>query len=95
MYVKHGRYRHSREQAEYSVERNKTSNRLEMLAMDIDGLYKFGYGKENCTICLKNSKYEVGYVIDLYIPCVVYTDEKTAKRVCELLNSGAYSLDGV
>jgi hypothetical protein len=91
-----GRYRTTKEGAELSLKRNQRANRLEMLVEYLGGLKEFVYGKKNWYVGFYDKEYEWGsYSTNtLYAPERVYMTEEVAIKVCELLNSGAYSLDG-
>ena len=87
-YIEHSRYRDTKEQAEYSLARNKRANGLEALVMKLQPdelggdwyVYKYedkwGYG--------------TAYA---YYPERVMMNEETAIKVCEMLSSGEYSLE--
>ena len=96
VYLEHGRYRTTQEGAELSLKRNQRANRLEMLVEYLGGLKEFVVGEENWYVgyaCLER-EWVSHYSEDVYIPERVYMTKEVAIKVCELLNSGAYSLDG-
>lgn len=89
-YIEHGRYRHTKEQAEISLERNKRANRLEALAMSLpewkpDGKYFIGY---------YDDEWVFNDVINTTYPETVMMPEACARKVCEILNDDRYSLEG-
>ena len=88
-----GRYRTTREGAELSLKRNQRANRLEMLVEYLGGLKEFVEGEENWHIMFKG-EYKPGCSEIWSEPEKVYMTREVVKKVCELLNSGAYSLEG-
>ena len=88
-----GRYRTTREGAELSLKRNQRANRLEMLVEYLGGLKEFVEGGENWHIMFKG-EYKPGCSETWFEPEKVYMTREVVKKVCELLNSGAYSLEG-
>jgi len=81
-----GLYRHTKEQVEASLERNKKANRLEMLVYDIQEEVGGDY-----YVYRKGNKWEYNNGSSYY-PEVVLMYKETAKRVCEILNNGEYKL---
>jgi len=97
-YLEHGRYRQTEDEAKYSVIRNKMSNRLEALAMYVDGLYKPIWDgiTKNYYVYYNHQAKEWRYASATFNEHIneVYMSEVTAKSVCKILNSGEYSLEG-
>lgn len=91
-YLAHGRYRKTKENAEYSLKRTQQANRLEALIEDLQG--ELGVGDH--TVC--NSKGKYNRIYAPHAPHFIFGNvrmkEETANKVCDLLNSGRYSLDG-
>jgi len=89
---KHGRYRKTKPNAEYSIKRNQRANRLEALVEDLQG--ELGVGDSTIFYNKITKKWEYLYVSKgCYFPEVVVIAEETAKKVCELLNKGLYKLE--
>ena len=88
------RYRHTKEQANISLARNKRANRLEALAMAIGGAYEWEEDENNYFIYYINGKYATHYANYVYRATDVYMTKETAIKVCEILNAGRYSLEG-
>ena len=91
-YLEHGRYRATEEQAEASLLRNKRANRLEALVyqiqQEVEGdCYIMFEGHADKWITSKT------WIEDIY-PEVVLMLKSTADTICEMLNSGKFSLDG-
>ena len=82
-----GLYRHTREQAEASLERNRKANRLEMLVYDIQDEVGGDY-----YIYRKDDKWEYCSSSISFYPEVVYMDKDTAEKICEILNNEEYEL---
>jgi hypothetical protein len=98
-HLNHGRYRTTINGTELSRKRNKRGNRLEMLVEYLGGLKEFVEGEENWYVVFSEStKGEYDWTCYCgklaYSPERVYMTREVAKQVCELLNSGAYSLQG-
>jgi hypothetical protein len=91
---KYGRYRKTQQGAELSLKRNQRANRLEMLVEYLGGLKEFVKGEENCYIRQYKGDYSVSSDFDIFHPERVYITKDGAYKVCELLKSGAYSLEG-
>ena len=88
-YLEHGRYRDTKEQAEYSLARNKRANRLEALVMklqpnELGGDY-YIYNNEGGWNCVRTTITTQ--------PGKVMMTKDTAIKVCEMLSSGEYSLE--
>ena len=66
-FIEHGRYRHTKEVAEMSLERNKRANRLEALAEDLGGLTEFVDGEENWYIYRKRAYYYYKFIHRRYL----------------------------
>jgi hypothetical protein len=80
------------EDLELSMLRSTRINRLTMLASYLGGLKEFAEGEENWHILLQNGEYKPGCAETWYEPEKVYMTREAVKKVCELLNSGKYSL---
>ena len=89
-----GRYRTTREGAELSLKRNQRANRLEMLVEYLGGLKEFVEGEKNWYITLCEGLWIYDFTLKYFSPEHVFMTKKGAIKVCELLNSGAYSLEG-
>ena len=89
-----GRYRTTKEGSELSLKRNQRANRLEMLVEYLGGLKEFVKGEENCYVRQYKGDYSVSCDFDIFHPERVYITKDGAYKVCELLKSGAYSLEG-
>jgi len=85
-----GQYRHTKEQAKASFERNKKANRLEMLVYDIQeevgGKWYLYFDKE----C--RHYYKIKQDDEIKMIGVIYMYEETAKQICKILNNGEYEL---
>jgi hypothetical protein len=92
--LKHGRYRKTQKGAELSLKRNQRANRLEMLVEYLGGLKEFVEGEENWYISYSNGEYASGYEHEIFDPEKVYMTEEIVIKACDLLNRGAYSLEG-
>jgi hypothetical protein len=77
--IKAGRYRKTKENADYSLKRNKRENRLEALVEDLQG--ELGVGDYE----------QVNYMGDEYLQKMKFD---TYETICEILNNEDYSLDG-
>jgi hypothetical protein len=64
-----------------------------MLVEYLGGLKEFVEGEENWHIIF-DGEYKPGCAETWYEPEKVYMTREVVKKVCELLNSGAYSLQG-
>jgi hypothetical protein len=64
------------------------------LAAYFRGLKEFVEGEENWFVIFKDAEYKTGCTETWFEPEKVYMTEEVAIKVCELLNSGAYSLEG-
>ena len=93
-FLTHGRYRKTEKGAELSLKRNQRANRLEMLVEYLGGLKEFVVGEKNWYLNFYNGNYISEYSQLYFCPERVYMTEKAIIKVCELLNSGAYSLEG-
>jgi len=87
-YLKHGRYRKTKESAEDALELNKRINRLHSAVEIIQGnnggkCYIYSY-KGEWTYSINDD--ECGY------PNRVYMERDTAIKICKLLNSGELTL---
>ena len=91
--LNHGRYRTTEEGAELSLKRNQRANRLEMLVEYIGGLKEFVEGEDNWYISHFNGEYSSGHEHEIFDPEKVYMTKAVAKAVCDLLNTGSYSLE--
>jgi hypothetical protein len=89
-----GVYRKTLEGTRLSVKRNLRANRLEMLVEYLGGLEEFVEGKLNWYIIFKDEEYQPACSSTWCEPEKVYMTQKVMNQVCELLNSGAYSLEG-
>jgi hypothetical protein len=89
-----GRYRTTKEGAELSLKRNQRANRLEMLVEYHGGLKEFVEGDENWFVYYYEGEYRSTCIETSFDPEKVYMPREVSKTVCNLLNSGAYSLDG-
>jgi len=78
-YIKHGRYRKTKENAEYSQKRNQIANRLEALVEELQG--ELGVGSYQ-TILYKGDIFTQKMKAETY------------KTICEMLNNEEYSLGG-
>ena len=92
----HGRYRHTREGAEDALKLQQKVMRLHALAEDLGALKEFVYGEKNWIITYNHDIKKYGYISAPYEhePEKVYMTEEGAEKICELLNSGKYSLEG-
>jgi len=92
----HGRYRTTKEGAELSTKRNKRANRLEMLVEYLGGLKEWANYEKNNFIYydINRGEYRHFYNSVSFESEKVYMTQECAEKVCELLNSGAYSLGG-
>jgi hypothetical protein len=90
----YGRYRKTQEGAELSLKRNQRANRLEMLVEYLGGLKEFVDGEENWYVYCHKGEYCMDYDNFIFSAEKVYMTKEVAIKVCKLLNSGAYSLDG-
>jgi hypothetical protein len=72
------------------------SYRLLELAAYFRGLKEYVNGEENCYVGYDVAEQEWEFYSSNYVyaPYRVYMTKEVAIRVCELLNSGQYSLDG-
>jgi hypothetical protein len=89
-----GRYRKTKKGAEISLKRNQRGNRLEMLVEYLGGLKEFVEGEENWYVYYYEGEYRSTCIETSFDPEKVYMPREVSKTVCDLLNSGAYSLDG-
>ena len=94
-YLKHGRYRQTKEGAELSLARNKRANLLEALVEQVGRIKEFAVGETNYYITYVSDQWDFGRTAVHYEPEKVYMDEDTAIKVCEILNSGEYSIEKV
>ena len=74
--------------------RDERSLRISMLASCHGGLKEFVEGEENWYLYFYNETYIGDYSKYCFFPERVYMTKQVMNQVCELLNSGAYSLDG-
>ena len=93
IYLKNGRYRTTEEGAELSLKRNQRANRLEMLVEYLGALEEFVEDKDYWFIVRLKGIWEPKHTHAWYEPEKVYMTKAVAKAVCDLLNTGAYSLD--
>jgi hypothetical protein len=94
-YLKHGRYRKTQQGAELSAKRNIRANRLEMLVESLGGLKEFKEGEDNFSIFYDYhaNRWIAGISTSYRRDEVVYiTTAEITDKVCELLNSGRYTL---
>jgi hypothetical protein len=88
--LKQGRYRRTKEAALMDFKRQTRMMRLSALAWEV------GECVENGGYCVfklpGGNKYSYGF-IEFVSPSEVYMTQETATKVCEILNSGEYSLD--
>ena len=94
-YKQYGRYRRTKEQAEMDFKRQTRMMKLSALVWEVGECVEFTYGTSNYYIYYdyKDKIYYTGYDSMYYNPITVYMTEATAIKVCEMLNSGEYSLD--
>ena len=92
--IKYGRYRTTQKGAELSLKRNQRANRLEMLVEYIGGLKEFVVGEENWYVYYYEGEYRSACIETSFDPEKVYMPREVSKTACDLLNSGAYSLEG-
>jgi len=89
-FLTHGRYRKTRANAEYSQKRNQIANRLEALVECLqDELGIGGY----CIFKGSKGWRSIGCASANYAETILMT-EKTAVKICEILNNEEYSLEG-
>jgi hypothetical protein len=86
-----GIYRKTKENAEKSLKRMIRSNRLEALVEQIQGNlggdhYIFQYKQSKKWDWMEESFYD-------FYPEVVLMEKETAQKICDMLNSGKFSLD--
>ena len=93
-FLKHGRFRKTRQAAEMSLARNKRANRLEALAEQLGVLKEFVHGEYNHWICFDDKKWQSVFSKGIYYPETVYMTEDGAIEICRMLNAGEFSLDG-
>lgn len=89
--INHGRYRLTQEVANRSLERNKRANRLEALAEQLGGLKVFEIGSYNYYI-VRSNIWIYKNNTNLYHAEKVYMTEKCAQKICDMLNSGEFTL---
>jgi len=94
VYIDYGRCRTTEEGAELSLKRNQRANRLEMLVEYLGGLKKFVVGNLNWYITFRDGEYHPACSTNWYEPEKVYMTQEVMNKVCEMLNGGAYSLQG-
>jgi hypothetical protein len=92
----HGRYRKTREGVKLSLKRNQRANRLEMLVEYLGGLKEWvNYEKNNFIYYdISRGEYLNFHNSVSFESEKVYMTQECAEKVCELLNSGSYSLEG-
>ena len=89
-----GLIRNTAESAWVSARRNIRANRLEALAHSIGGAYEFEFGAENYYVAVDEDGLFDVRISSYYLePEKIYMTEKTAEKVCEILNSGTYKLN--
>ena len=86
----HGRYRKTKENAEFSHKRNQQSNRLEAKVEELQG--QLGVG--DYEICFDNTDRWVGIGQSNTIGSISMKRE-TAIEICRLLNEGLWSMDEI
>ena len=89
-YLSCARYRQTKAQAEHTLAREKHTNRLEALVMDIQG---DEIGGDWYIFLDQKNIYQTGRLNDATYPEVIMMKEQTAIKVCELLNNKQYSLE--
>ena len=89
-----GLIRNTAESAWVSARRNIRANRLEALAHSIGGAYEFEFGEDNYYVFVdRNGSFNTSSSSIYLEPEKIYMTEKTAEKVCEILNSGRYKLN--
>lgn len=89
--VEHGRYRKTEQNAEYSQKRNQRANRLEALVEELQG--ELGIGDSYVYFDEDHEYWRNTLLCAPYIGSVGMT-EKTAVKICEMLNNEEYGLEG-
>jgi hypothetical protein len=89
----YGRYRRTKKQAEMDFKRQTRMMRLSSLAWELGECVEWEYKTANWYIFLDHGVWKSHYHELTYFPFEVYMTEQTARKVCEMLNSGEYSLD--
>ena len=89
----HGRYRKIKSNAEFSLKRNKKSNRLEAKVEELQGDLGVGDYSLNCD---RYNHYEAISRIT-YLPFIgeIRMLQETAIEICRLLNEGLWSMDDI
>jgi len=87
-YIEHSRYRDTKEQAEYSLARNKRANGLEALVMKLQPDELGG----DYYVYFYNDKWDYCHT-EIHCPETVMMNEDTAIKVCEMLSNEEYSLE--
>ena len=90
--IEHGRYRKTKEVAEQSLLRNKQANRLEALVEQIQGNLEGDYIIYYDT--LSPHWHYRSLSNHIFYPGIIVMRESTARKVCEMLNNGEFSLEG-
>lgn len=91
--IKYGRYRRTKEQAEMDFKRQTRMMRLAALAWEVGECVEFVPDKENWYVYKFEGIFKASFTDASFEYDKVYMTEKTAVKVCEILNSGEYSLD--
>ena len=91
-YLEHGRYRKSYLTANKSLVRNKRANRLEALVEQIQGELEGDYIIYHDT--LSPHWHYRSLSNHIFYPGIIVMRESTARKVCEMLNNGEFSLEG-
>lgn len=97
-WLKHARYRDTKEQAEETLLRELQANRIEALARKLEPEWKADWNnidENKYSIRFDNIShmYEVGTDSRDKWFGIPYMSEQTAETICSMLNDGRYSLD--
>lgn len=87
--IDYGRYRKTKGNALKSLLRNKQANRLEALVEQLQGSMD---GNNSIYLC-ENGEYQYAYDDNPDIGTITMQRE-TARKICDMLNNGEFSLDG-
>jgi hypothetical protein len=92
--INNGRYRKTKQGAELSFERNRKTNRLEMLVESLGGLKEFEVGENNWYIAysIYNKEWEIYNNTAVDLLTVYITTKEIAQEVCDILNNKRYKL---
>lgn len=87
-YLKHGRYRLTKEGAEMSLARNKRANLKEALAEQLGGLKQWVRGEENWYAYMFIGACKIDYDNVFFSEERVYMTKECAVEICRMLNAG-------